>query len=318
MNRQLGATGAAGPLAGARVLLTRRVAGDRIAAALEEAGAEVVAVALTETVPGDPEVISRAQERLAAGAYVWTVITSARALDAMSLASAPVSTRLAVVGPGTARALEEATGRRADVIADGAGAGLLREPLLARGPEGPGGLGGAAGGGPGGARLLLPTSAIADPVLADGLRTAGWLVETVPAYSTRTAAADSLPPGLARAWASAAGPAAAGGFDAVVLLAGSGARALHELLGAPPERGARRRTAVVALGPSTAAEAARLGLGPDVVAESPTPRCVVSAVSSVSAAGAIGAAGAAGGAASVITGPRPAGPRHAPALEERS
>lgn len=317
MNRHLGATGAAGPLAGARVLLTRRVAGDRIAAALEEAGAEVVAVALTETVPGDPVVISRAQERLAAGAYAWAVITSARALDAMSLASAPVSTRLAVVGPGTARALEEATGRRADVIADGAGAGLLREPLLARGPEGPEGPGGP-GGGPGGARLLLPTSAIADPVLADGLRTAGWLVETVPAYSTRTAAADSLPPGLARAWASAAGPAAAGGFDAVVLLAGSGARALHELLGAPPERGARRRTAVVALGPSTAAEAARLGLGPDVVAESPTPRCVVSAVSSVSAAGAIGAVGAAGGAASVITGPRPAGPRHAPALEERS
>lgn len=317
MNRHLGATGAAGPLAGARVLLTRRVAGDCIAAALEEAGAEVVAVALTETVPGDPVVISRAQERLAAGAYAWAVITSARALDAMSLASAPVSTRLAVVGPGTARALEEATGRRADVIADGAGAGLLREPLLARGPEGPEGPGGP-GGGPGGARLLLPTSAIADPVLADGLRTAGWLVETVPAYSTRTAAADSLPPGLARAWASAAGPAAAGGFDAVVLLAGSGARALHELLGAPPERGARRRTAVVALGPSTAAEAARLGLGPDVVAESPTPRCVVSAVSSVSAAGAIGAVGAAGGAASVITGPRPAGPRHAPALEERS
>lgn len=314
MNRHLGATGAAGPLAGARVLLTRRVAGDRIAAALEEAGAEVVAVALTETVPGDPEVISRAQERLAAGAYAWAVITSARALDAMSLASAPVSTRLAVVGPGTARALEEATGRRADVIADGAGAGLLREPLLARGPEGLGGPGGGAGG----ARLLLPTSAIADPVLADGLRTAGWLVEAVPAYSTRTAAADSLPPGLARAWASAAGPAAAGGFDAVVLLAGSGARALHELLGAPPERGARRRTAVVALGPSTAAEAARLGLGPDVVAESPTPRGVVSAVSSVSAAGAIGAVGAAGGAASVITGPRPAGPRHAPALEERS
>lgn len=314
MNRHLGATGAAGPLVGARVLLTRRVAGDRIAAALEEAGAEVVAVALTETVPGDPEVISRAQERLAAGAYAWAVITSARALDAMSLASAPVSTRLAVVGPGTARALEEATGRRADVIADGAGAGLLREPLLARGPEGPGGPGGGAGG----ARLLLPTSAIADPVLADGLRTAGWLVEAVPAYSTRTAAADSLPPGLARAWASAVGPAAAGGFDAVVLLAGSGARALHELLGAPPERGARRRTAVVALGPSTAAEAARLGLGPDVVAESPTPRGVVSAVSSVSAAGAIGAAGAAGGAASVITGPRPAGPRHAPALEERS
>lgn len=314
MNRHLGATGAAGPLAGARVLLTRRVAGDRIAAALEEAGAEVVAVALTETVPGDPVVISRAQERLVAGAYAWAVITSARALDAMSLAAAPVSTRLAVVGPGTARALEEATGRRADVIADGAGAGLLREPLLARGPEGPGGPGGGAGG----ARLLLPTSAIADPVLADGLRTAGWLVEAVPAYSTRTAAADSLPPGLARAWASAAGPAAAGGFDAVVLLAGSGARALHELLGAPPERGARRRTAVVALGPSTAAEAARLGLGPDVVAESPTPRGVVSAVSSVSAAGAIGAAGAAGGTASVITGPRPAGPRHAPALEERS
>ncbi|QKD78947.1 uroporphyrinogen-III synthase [Actinomyces marmotae] len=310
MRHDLRPAGAAGPLTGARVLLTRRAAGDRIAAALEEAGAEVVAVALTETVPGDFEAMARAQERLASGAYAWVVVTSARALAAMSLAGAPASTRFAAVGPGTARALEEAIGRRADVVADGGAAGLLREPLLAGGPQGSGALGegerdaGGAARPEGRGRLLLPASAIADPALADGLRKAGWLVEAVPAYSTRTAPADSLPPGLARAWGSPAGPAR-GGFDAVVLLAGSGARALHELLGPPPARpaGVGRRTAVVALGPSTAAEASRLGLGPDAVADSPTPRGVLSAVSA---------------AISIITGPRPTRPHHAPTPEETS
>ncbi|WP_366180794.1 uroporphyrinogen-III synthase [Actinomyces timonensis] len=307
MRRDLRAAGAAGALAGARVLLTRRAAGDRIAAALEEAGAEVVAVALTETVPGNSGAMARAQERLASGAYAWVVLTSARALAAMSLAGAPASTRFAAVGPGTARALEESIGRRADVVADGGAAGLLREPLLVGGPQSPGPYGEGASGAErpeGRGRLLLPASAIADPALADGLREAGWLVEAVPAYSTRTAPADSLPPGLARAWGSPADPAS-GGFDAVVLLAGSGARALHELLGPPPARpaGAGRRTAVVALGPSTAAEAARLGLGPDAVADSPTPHGVLSAVSAAIA---------------ITTGPRPARPHHAPTPEEPS
>ncbi|GGO95286.1 uroporphyrinogen-III synthase [Actinomyces gaoshouyii] len=310
MRHALRAAGQAGPLAGARVLLTRRAAGDRIATALEEAGAEVVAVALTETVPGDCEAMARAQERLASGAYAWVVVTSARAPAAMSLAGAPASTRFAAVGPGTARALEESIGRRADIVADGGAAGLLREPLLAGGPESSGAHGestqdaSSAERPEGRGRLLLPASAIADPALADGLGEAGWLVEAVPAYSTRTAPADSLPPGLTRAWGSPADPAS-GGFDVVVLLAGSGARALHELLGPPPARPASmgRRTAVVALGPSTAAEAARLGLGPDAVADSPTPHGVLSAVSA---------------AVSNITGPRSTRPHHAPTPEEPS
>ena len=302
MTPRLAAATTTGPLAGARVWVTRQVAEDRIAAALEDAGAEVVAAALTETVPGDPAAIAEAEARLAAGCYAWVVLTSARTLTVMDLAALPASTHVAVVGPATARALEEATGRRPDAVADGQAAGVLRETPLASGPERSAHGAEAAGAEPS-TRLLLPASAIADPALADGLRAAGWQVEAVPAYSTRAVPADALPPGLVQTWRSPAG--AGGGFDAVVLLSGSGARALHELLGPPPERpaSAGRRTVVVAIGPSTAAEAARLGLGPDAVAESPTPSGVLSAVMSATAA---------------VTGPRPASPLHAPPPEEPS
>ena len=113
--------------------------------------------------------------------------------------------------------------------------------------------------------MLLPASALADPALADRLRQAGWEVEQVAAYTTITADAHDLPPGLERAWA-------AGGVDVVVLTAPSSTRAVLDLLG-PPSQG----TGVVAIGATTAAATRGLGLPVAAVASSPTPEGVLQA-----------------------------------------
>ena len=113
--------------------------------------------------------------------------------------------------------------------------------------------------------MLLPASALADPALADGLRRAGWEVEQVAAYTTITADAHDLPPGLERAWA-------AGGVDVVVLTAPSSTRAVLDLLG-PPSQG----TGLVAIGATTAAATRGLGLPVAAVASSPTPEGVLQA-----------------------------------------
>ncbi|BDA64434.1 uroporphyrinogen-III synthase [Actinomyces capricornis] len=141
--------------------------------------------------------------------------------------------RVAVVGPATARAWEEATGLTPDLVARGSAAALLDLPDLAGGPHPPAaslgesgadsadsadGAAGASGSAPGpGAppsrtapdalapaeaqrRLLLPASALADPALAQGLRRAGWEVEQVEAYTTRALEPGEVPDELRRAW----------------------------------------------------------------------------------------------------------------------
>ena len=113
--------------------------------------------------------------------------------------------------------------------------------------------------------MLLPASALADPALADGLRRAGWEVEQVAAYTTVTADAHDLLPGLASTWAT-------GGVDAVVLTAPSTTRAVLELLGPPPQG-----TGLVAIGATTAAATRKLGLTVAAVAPSPTPEGILQA-----------------------------------------
>jgi hypothetical protein len=71
----------------------------------------------------------------------------------------------------------------------------------------------------------------------------------------------------------------AGRVDAVLLTSGSTARNLLDLLGAPPAG-----TVVCCIGPSTAAEAERLGLHVDAVAEQQTPAGLVTALAGVLAA----------------------------------
>ena len=278
--------GGGAPLSGRVVLLPRLKERDRIASALERAGAEVLRAAVTRTVPGETAALEATAHRIAAGEAAWLVLTSARTVEALApylLAEAGVGSatwghglhqepgtpdphnspstpaipplRVAVVGPATARAWTELTGTAPDLVARGSAAALLEEPELA----GPLPAPNAA------RRLLLPASALADPALADGLRRAGWEVEQVAAYTTVTADARTLPPDLDRAWA-------AGGVDAVVLTAPSTTRAVLELLGPPPQG-----TGLVAIGATTAAATRKLGLTVAAVAPSPTPEGVLQA-----------------------------------------
>ena len=293
--------GGGAPLSGRVVLLPRLKERDRIASALERAGAMVLRAAVTRTVPGEAAALEATARRIAAGEAAWLVLTSARTVEALAPylhVPVPSALRVAVVGPATARAWTEVTGAGPDLVARGSAAALLKEPALAGGPEatpsptrdpgsgiGPHGFPNAAGshdsdgrarafsdapdsphGAPEAARrVLLPASALADPALAEGLRRAGWEVEQVAAYTTVTADAHDLPPNLEDRWAT-------GGVDAVVLTAPSTTRAVLELLGPPPQG-----TGLVAIGATTAAATRELGLTVAAVAPSPTPEGVLQA-----------------------------------------
>ncbi|WP_081378780.1 uroporphyrinogen-III synthase [Actinomyces naeslundii] len=247
------------PLAGRVVLLPRVKEPDRIASALERAGAEVQRAAVTRTVPGETAALETTARRIVAGEAAWLVLTSTRTVEALAPylhVSVPSALQVAVVGPATARAWTELTGAAPDLVSRGSAAALLKEPVLVCPPPAPSAA----------KRVLLPASALADPALADGLRQAGWEVEQVSAYTTVTAGACDLPPGLDHSWA-------AGGVDAVVLTAPSSTRAVLELFGPPPAT-----TRLVTIGATTAAAARELGLPVAAVAPSPTPEGVLRAV----------------------------------------
>ena len=243
------------PLAGRVVLVPRLREPDPLAEALRTAGAETVRAALTRTVAGDTAELATASARLAAGEYDWLVVTSARTVEMLDVGATPASTAVAAVGSATAGALAAALGRDPELVAGGSARSLL-DALAERGVAP-------------GARVLLPQSALAAPLLAEGLRGLGAHVDRVDAYTTRTAAPADLPPGLVGRWR-------AGGVDAVVVTAGSTARAAVELLGpAPPG------TVVVALGGPSRAAAAAAGLAPagDIAASpSPNPDDVVAEI----------------------------------------
>ena len=250
--------GGRAPLSGRVVLLPRLKERDRIASALERAGAKVLRASMTRTVPGEAAALEATARRIVAGEAAWLVLTSARTVEALAPylhVPVPSALRVAVVGPATARAWTELTGTAPDLVARGSAAALLEEPALAGPPPAPNAA----------RRVLLPASALADPALADRLRQAGWEVEQVAAYTTVTADAHDLPPDLDRAWA-------AGGVDAVVLTAPSTTRAVLELLGPPPQG-----TGLVAIGATTAAATHKLGLTVAAVAPSPTPEGVLQA-----------------------------------------
>ena len=160
--------GGGAPLSGRVVLLPRLKERDRIASALERAGAMVLRAAVTRTVPGEAAALEATARRIAAGEAAWLVLTSARTVEALApylLAETGVGSatsgygprheprtsgthdsatpphtpttppiRVAVVGPATARAWTELTGASLDLVARGSAAALLKEPALAGGP----------------------------------------------------------------------------------------------------------------------------------------------------------------------------------------
>jgi len=94
------------PLSGRVVLLPRLKERDRIASALERAGAKVLRASMTRTVPGEAAALEATARRIVAGEAAWLVLTSARTVEALAPylhVPVPSTLRVAVVGPETAR-----------------------------------------------------------------------------------------------------------------------------------------------------------------------------------------------------------------------
>jgi uroporphyrinogen-III synthase/uroporphyrinogen III methyltransferase/synthase len=264
----------AGGLAGLRVLVPRAGdAVDPIAIALSAAGAEPIAVALVQTLPpDDPTELDDLLMALGSGWYQWVAVTSAAAVPVLvdraeeigsTLATLVEGTRVAAVGPATARALR-AVGVEVDLVPTGASSAAA---LLAAWPS----PSAPTGGEPvEGSRVLVPHADLAAPTLATGLQQRGWAVDEVVAY--RAATGPDPEPAVRDAWT-------AGQIGAVLLTSGSTARAMLDLLGAPAPG-----TLVCCIGPSTATETERLGLHVDAVAAEQTPTGLVVALAAALAA----------------------------------
>ena len=76
--------GGGAPLSGRVVLLPRLKERDRIASALEQAGARVLRAAVTRTVPGEAAALEATARRIVAGKAAWLVLTSARTVEALA------------------------------------------------------------------------------------------------------------------------------------------------------------------------------------------------------------------------------------------
>ena len=223
-------------------------------AELEAAGAEVVAVpAIAVADPADGgTALARAAARVAD--YDWVAFTSANAVHRL-LAQLPDArafgrARLAAVGRATAAALAGYRLRPDLVPAESTGAGLAAafEPA------------------PAGGRVLFVKAESARESLPAGLRTKGWTVDEVVAYTTVTAAA---PDGRALA---AIGAAQVVTFTSPSAVAawGTWAEALGGRLVRPP--------AVACLGPVTRAAAEAAGMAVAVESDSPSDGALVAAV----------------------------------------
>jgi uroporphyrinogen III methyltransferase / synthase len=235
------------PLAGVRVLLTRPEGdgADEWAAAFADAGA--VAIRYPTIVAGPPASWAELDGALARlDDYDWLIFTSQTAvafvvgrLPRERLATA--RSKIAAVGRRTAKAIEAAGGCVGVVPEDQRQEGLLE----------------ALSGLPSTTRVLLPMAAGGRTILADGLRGLGCKLDVVAVYETR--ANPNLPPPPP--------------FDVAVFASPSALRAF--VVGAG--RASLRSTPVVAIGPTTAAEAKLQGLVP-VVAESPSVRDLIRAI----------------------------------------
>jgi uroporphyrinogen III methyltransferase / synthase len=232
------------PLRGRRVLVTRpRPQVARLAALLEEYGAEVVALPTIRLEPPDDwRPLDAAIADL--GRFGWVVFTSANGVaafrdrlqaagrDAGALAGA----RVAAIGPETAEALRRAGVRPEVVPAEYRAEGLVEAlgPRLSADAE-----------------VLLVRAAEAREVLPRGLRERGARVTVAPAYRTVPAAegADQ-----------ARGLLEAGRVDVVTFTSSSTVRGFVRLFRADELRRLLGPVVLAAIGPVTAATLRDYGL----------------------------------------------------------
>jgi uroporphyrinogen-III synthase len=291
------------PLAHARVLITRSPERSlSLVSALEQAGAEALLLPLIDFErAADQHSLDVAFDALGAGAFDWLVVSSATTVQVLWDKAAErgktlggwlqSSTRVAAIGPASRRMLEAGGVTAALAPADTQSAA----GLLAVWPAGAG-------------RVLLPQADIAAPRLAEGLAAAGAAVTVVAAYRTVDFPADAErrldlrpqwnesqenepaeneqqeneqqapQPAVTPSYAllspeAARGEIEAGRLHAVVAASPSAVRRINSELS--PLGGCR----LVAIGRSTADEAAVLGLEVAAIADEPTPEGLVAAVS---------------------------------------
>jgi uroporphyrinogen III methyltransferase/synthase len=237
------------PLAGRRVLVTRpRAQSAGLCDRLRALGATPVVFPTIEIeAPADPAALDAALKT--AADYDWIVFTSVNGVeafwDAFQRQERPaetwpgpnIRTRIAAIGPATARALAE-RGVKAFVPDE-----YVAEALAAA-------LGQVSG-----QRILLPRAEITRDVLAIELRRRGAIVDEVAAYRTRPARPDAAAVAELRR-----------GVDVVTFTSSSTVRSymglLHRL-GLPPFN---PRPLTVCIGPITAATAREAGLTVDATA----------------------------------------------------
>lgn len=232
-------------LRGRRIVTTRDEPGE-LDERLAELGADVVHVPLIEI--AEPADGGGALAEVLAGlpGADWLVVTSrhgaARVGDA---ASRVPGVRLAAVGTRTAAELSQRAGRRVDLVPERQTAVGL---LAVMPPEGRG------------MRVVVAHADRAEPTLVDGLVARGYTVSAAVAYRTLL----RVPTPAQRAAALAA--------DAVAFASGSAAEAWAATIGADTP------DCVVAIGPTTAAAAARHGLRVTHVADDHSVAGLVTAV----------------------------------------
>jgi uroporphyrinogen III methyltransferase/synthase len=251
------------PLAGLRVAVTRpRGDAAELAALLEEAGAEAVLVPLTRIVPpADEEALRRSVSHL--DRYDWIVFTSARAVHAVaqvaSLMQVPfgraaaaggLRARVAAVGPATAGAVFELTGRVPDVTPPRSTGHAIVPAMLEHGVLK-------------GARVLWPRAEQPRPELPHALAAAGAVLDDPVAY--RTLPDTAVAAALARR-------TAGGDIDVLTFTAPSAVECYAEA--AVP--GADCVIAVI--GPATAAAARERGLPVHVEPDRPIISALVDAL----------------------------------------
>ncbi|MFO7689702.1 MAG: uroporphyrinogen-III synthase [Cryobacterium sp.] len=243
------------PLAGWRVLVPRGGPwGDQVAANLRSKGAApVVAPMINFAATDDAPALEAALTRLAAGGFDWLTVTSATTVDVLSSHRAVVApgTRIAAVGETTAAALI-AAGYHVDIVPseDNSARGLLEEWEKATNGVIP-------------LRVLALRSAIAKPLLSEGLRRIGHDVESVVAYRTVGVSVSEQ----------VVSDVHAGLLRAVLVTSGSVAQQVYEQLGPLPAE-----TLVACIGPQTARDAAAVGLRVDVIALERTAAALIEAL----------------------------------------
>ncbi len=241
------------PLFGRRVVVTRaRAQAGPLAAALRDAGAEVLEVPVIDIVDAADggAAVREAAATCADGTYDWVVCTSANGVERFCVALRDgrdlAGMRIAAVGPATAKAFAR-FGLVADLVPDEA----RGEGLVDAFPVGEG-------------RVLFVRAEAVRDVVAPGLRAKGWVVDEAVAYRTVARHPD------------AAAAEAIRTADAVTVTSPSTVDGLVAAVGVDglPEQ-------VVSIGPVTSEAVRRHGLEPAAEADPHTVAGVVEAVGRV-------------------------------------